>query len=102
MRDQMDELESLVRSIEHTLVEEGYMAFVDTLAYQDRQGKGGQRPPPQPGIRIRGKLSFRGRDMAAEYFDYLDEDGDGYLTFSDFRGEGCCPQLLVAFACGSF
>ena len=40
---------------------------------------------PQPGIRIDGKLSFRGQDMAREYYDYLDEDKDGRVSFSDVR-----------------
>jgi hypothetical protein len=40
---------------------------------------------PSSGIRINNKLSFRGKQKAGEYFERLDEDGDGYLTFDDFR-----------------
>lgn len=40
----------------------------------------------QTGIRMKGQLSFRGKEKAAEYFDLLDIDGDGYLNYEDFRG----------------
>ena len=40
---------------------------------------------PQSGINIRHALSFRGQQKAEEYFDRLDEDRDGFLTFEDFR-----------------
>lgn len=47
---------------------------------------------PQSGLQIGGKLSFRGKMKAAEYFDELDEDKDGYLTFGDFRAIECVTQ----------
>lgn len=40
---------------------------------------------PQNGIRIDGKLSFRGMEKAAEHFDRIDVDGDGYINFEDMR-----------------
>lgn len=44
----------------------------------------------QTGIRMKGQLSFRGKEKAAEYFDLLDIDQDGYLNYEDFRGN-CFP-----------
>jgi hypothetical protein len=41
---------------------------------------------PQTGIRIKGELSFRGKEKAAEYFDCIDADHDNQLNYEDFRG----------------
>ena len=42
--------------------------------------------PIQTGIRIKGVLSFRGKEKAEEYFDEIDADKDCLLNFEDFRG----------------
>ena len=72
------ELESLLRAIEATLIDDGYLtesSFADS-----------QKTPPLTGIRINNELSFRGQEKAGDFFDYLDEDGDGYLTLLNIRG----------------
>lgn len=66
-----------LRAVEQSLADLGYA--VDT---QDVKAAKGQ---PQTGIRIKGELSFRGRQMAAQYFALLDEDKDGFLSWDDMR-----------------
>jgi hypothetical protein len=70
------ELEMLVMAIEQNLRRHGY----------DFRKNDYVSPSLQPGIRIKGKLSFRGKKKARELFDRLDEDKDGKLQFEDFRG----------------
>lgn len=52
-----------------------------------------KRIMPQTGIRMRGQLSFRGKEKASEYFDTIDIDHDGQLNYEDFRG--MCPSLTL-------
>lgn len=67
----------LVMAIEQNLRSHGY----DFL-------KNDYKPPPlQPGIRIKGELSFRGKKKSRELFARLDEDNDDKLQFEDFRGK---------------
>lgn len=40
----------------------------------------------QSGIRIKDKLSFRGRSKAEEYFNLLDLNRDGLIGYEEFRG----------------
>jgi len=63
-------------SVEDTLCDSGHLVRAD---FQ-------KRVPPQNGIRINGKLSFRGIQKAEEFFsEILDSDDDGLITFEDFR-----------------
>lgn len=54
-------------------------------------------PPLQPGIRIKGQLSFRGKKKAQELFARLDEDKDNKLQYEDFRGILCISLLSLSF-----
>jgi hypothetical protein len=88
LRERKIELQILVQAIEHNLKRKGY-EFADH----------GYIPPiPQPGIRIHGGLSFRGRQKCAELHDRLDEDGDGLVGYNDIRAMRSlsCPLGLVA------
>lgn len=76
INDAISDLQSSLRATEFILVDMGYL---------DPQTLRGHVAAPRPGIRIRGALSDRGRQKAAELFDRLDEDGDGGMTFDDFR-----------------
>jgi hypothetical protein len=67
----------LVMAIEQNLRSHGY----------DFKKNDYKPPPLQPGIRIKGKLSFRGEKKSRELFARLDEDEDKKLQFEDFRGE---------------
>lgn len=69
------ELEALLARVNRSLRDAGYRLDAS--------------PPPsalKSGLNIGGKLSFRGIERAGELFDFLDEDKDGFLTFSDLRG----------------
>eukprot|EP01041_Mallomonas_annulata_P009656 gene9656-20082_t len=70
------ELKNLLAAVEESLIDSGH------LVRQNFQKSG----PPQNGIRIKGKLSFRGEEKAKELFDILDSNNDGWLSFEDFRG----------------
>lgn len=75
LRERKIELQILVQAIEHNLKRKGY-EFTDH----------GYVPPiPQPGIRINGGLSFRGRQKCYELYDRLDEDKDGLVGYNDIR-----------------
>ena len=75
--DTRNDLYVNLQAVEQSLADLGYT--VDT---QDVKAAKGQ---PQTGIRIKGELSFRGRQMAAQYFALLDEDKDGFLSWDDMR-----------------
>lgn len=74
--DEINDLQSSLRATEFILLDTGYL---DPEVQQRRS------VVPRPGIRIRGELSFRGKEMTQELFRRLDEDGDGGMTFDDFR-----------------
>lgn len=76
INDEISDLQSSLRATEFILIDQGYL---------EPQSSRGRTIAPRPGIRINGKLSFRGQEMAAELFRRLDEDGDGCVTFDDFR-----------------
>ncbi len=78
LREKKTEMEALLKAIETTLIEDGYL--------DDSKAASRQNFSIMTGIRINEKLSFRGKEKAREFFDYLDEDGDGYLTLKDIRG----------------
>lgn len=88
--DVKDDLHINLKAVEESLAELGYTVDTNDVKVARRQA--------QTGIRIGGKLSFRGKQMAAEYFAYLDEDKDGYLGWADLRAmrslaEGACNRL---------
>ena len=72
--DKKNDIEVLIRAIEVSLKESGY------LSEEKVESK------PETGIRIGDQLSFRGRDKAAEFFRLVDEDNDGLASFEDIRG----------------
>ena len=41
----------------------------------------------QSGIRMKNKLSFRGRDKSREYFKLIDLNRDGLVGYEEFRGD---------------
>ena len=75
LRERKVELQILVQAIEQNLKRKGY-------EFEDH---GFVPPVPQPGIRIHGTLSFRGRQKCSELYDRLDEDGDGLVGYDDMR-----------------
>lgn len=74
------EIASMIESIDATFMDLGFQ--VQTRANNQKLDSN----RVQNGIRINGKLSFRGKEKAAELFDVVDIDRDGYLNFEDFRG----------------
>ena len=75
LRERKIELQILVQAIEQNLKKKGF-------EFEDH----GYVPPvPQPGIRINGSLSFRGRQQCSELYDRLDEDCDGLIGYDDIR-----------------
>jgi len=66
-----------LKAVDERLADLGYTVDSKDVKAMKRQA--------QTGIRIKGKLSFRGRQMAAEYFDFLDQNRDGYLGWEDLR-----------------
>lgn len=79
------ELEMLVMAIEQNLRRSGY----------DFRKNDYVSPSLQPGIRINGELSFRGKKKARELFNRLDEENKGVLYYEDFRGEIFLTYLYV-------
>ena len=73
---EISDLESSLRATEFILMDMGYL---------EPEEKRKHISVPRPGIRIRGELSFRGKQKAEELFDRLDEDGEGGLTLEAFR-----------------
>ena len=87
---QRDDLYINLKAVDEALGELGYTVDSQDVKAMKRQA--------QTGIRIKGKLSFRGRQMAAEYFRFLDQDRDGYLCWEDLRAmralaEGAANRL---------
>lgn len=74
-----EELNMMIQGIDSTFQELGYRI-------ESSMEKSSNGVPMQTGIRMQGYLSFRGKEKAAEYFDLLDVDKDGYLNYEDFRG----------------
>jgi hypothetical protein len=75
-----EEARAMIKAVNQALWRQGFP--VEALGDANSASK----PAPKSGIRIGGKLSFRGVEMSDEYFDELDEDGDGLLRLSDVRG----------------
>jgi Ca2+-binding EF-hand superfamily protein len=74
-----EDLQALLESVDVSLYDMGYHIEKET---NSKSGK----VMPQTGIRIGGKLSFRGKEKSAEYFKLIDTDNDGYVNFEDLRG----------------
>lgn len=80
LRRLVDRKEDLIENLN------GVDANLAKLGYQiDNRAVKQAKRQLQSGIRMKNKLSFRGEQMCAEYFAYLDEDNDGYLVWEDFR-----------------
>ena len=76
MKDKIIELESMIRAIELPLINAGYL---------DKPTQSLRSIFPNPGIRLKGQLSFRGQQKAAEYHAALcDKDTVGF-GFEDYR-----------------
>lgn len=78
LKDRIIELESMVRAIEIPLMNAGYI---------DKPTGNSRANFPNPGIHLKGQLSFRGMQKAAEYRTLLrDKDTpDAPFGFEDFR-----------------
>lgn len=74
-----EELAMMIQGIDSTFQELGYRI-------ESALDNSNSNIPMQTGIRMKGQLSFRGKEKAAEYFDLLDIDKDGFLNYEDFRG----------------
>jgi hypothetical protein len=88
LKKHKEELILRIHSIDMILAEEGIPVSYSLDSIVPRHGIHATRTTqtnPSSGIRINNELSFRGKQKAGEYFDRLDEDHDGYLTFDDFR-----------------
>ena len=75
--ERKEDLMTSLQDIDESLAKLGYN--VDSVKTKEL------KKDLQTGIRIDGKLSFRGIAMAAEYFKRVDEDNDGFLGWEDFR-----------------
>lgn len=62
---------------------------VSTIVGHGQGGIAEKAEIQRSGIRIKGELSFRGRDKAEEYFRLLDRDNDKFLSYEDVRGKFC-------------
>ena len=80
LKDKEGELLDLLKALDASLEEQGYVI--------ERPSE--NRHSVQTGIRIKNKLTFRGKQKAVELFKKLDEDCDGFLTMEDFRGIDFC------------
>lgn len=74
-----EELALMIQAVDANFRELGYK--VDSTVDVTKKAV-----PVQTGIRMKGLLSFRGKEKAAEYFDVIDVDKDGFLNYEDFRG----------------
>ncbi len=72
---QEEEIALMIESVDASLLDLGYQV----------QNPGGKNVVPQTGIRMHNKLSFRGKQKAEEYFQFVDNDRDGLLNFEDIR-----------------
>jgi len=81
-----EELVMMIKGIDSTFQELGYRI-------ESALDSSNNNVPMQTGIRMKGQLSFRGKEKAAEYFDLLDIDKDGHLNYEDFRGLFACHVL---------
>eukprot|EP01032_Pedospumella_encystans_P019065 gene19065-21685_t len=77
LQQKEEELVAMIQGIDSTFQELGYRI--------DSSNKSSNNFAMQTGIRMKGQLSFRGKEKAAEYFDILDIDKDGHLNYEDFR-----------------
>jgi hypothetical protein len=75
-----EDLQALLESVDVSLYDMGYHIE------KDQTNSVSGRIMPQTGIRIGGKLSFRGKEKSAEYFKLVDTDNDGFVNFEDLRG----------------
>ncbi len=91
--ERKEDLMSNLQDIDESLAKLGYN--VDSVKTKEL------KKDLQTGIRIDGKLSFRGVAMAAEYFKRVDEDNDGFLGWEDFRAMRCVGADFVP-ALGGF
>jgi hypothetical protein len=91
--ERKENLMSNLQDIDESLAKLGYN--VDSVKTKEL------KKDLQTGIRIDGKLSFRGIAMAAEYFKRVDEDNDGFLGWEDFRAMRCVGADFIP-ALGGF
>ena len=88
LQQKEEELVAMIQGIDSTFQELGYRI--------DSSTNSANNVSLQTGIRMKGQLSFRGKEKAAEYFDMLDIDKDGYLNYEDFRGKRIVYQTKLA------
>ena len=55
------------------------------------------QPTKQSGIRMNGKLSFRGKQKAEEYYHFLNESKKSSLYFKDFRGDAAVWSIFYLY-----
>jgi hypothetical protein len=79
LQQKEEELARMIISVDASIQELGYR--VDSSVDVTKS-----RVPIQSGIRMKGALSFRGKEKALEYFDTIDVDKDDALNYEDFRG----------------
>lgn len=75
-----EDLSALLESVDVSLQEMGFQVSIKPSSSKTTTMM------PQTGINIGGQLSFRGKEKAAEYFNLIDTDKDGYVNFEDLRG----------------
>ena len=76
MKAEIDDLEATLKAVEFVLIDQGYL---------DPNEAAHKVIVPKSGIRINGKLSFRGKEKTAELFHRLDEDRLGRIGFEEYR-----------------
>ena len=85
-----EELANMIMALDSTFRELGYR--VDSSVDATKK-----KVPLQTGIRMKGELSFRGKEKAEEYFDSIDIDKDGFLNYEDFRGTFSMSIIFLFF-----
>lgn len=93
LKNKRDELKTMLRAVDDSLINLGYLQ--ESTESEERRRQPSYIQGIQSGLRVKETLSFRGKEKAAEFFDYLDEENRGLLFLPDFRGKSF--QLLLFF-----
>lgn len=75
-----EEINGLLEAVDIKLHDMGY--YIEKDSSDLKSGTA-----PNNGICINGKLSFRGKQKAEEYFNAIDSDKDGFVNYEDLRGK---------------
>lgn len=89
LKAKREEMRTMLRALDDTLVDLGYIkertASAEARRERDSRPLTLNQKMSLSGVRIHNKLSCRGEDVAKEFFEFLDEDKDKFMSFKDFR-----------------